>query len=178
MGRCPALRWKQKYGGPKVGAVQRLNAPEEENAGHPRLAAGQALDDQMLRAMLRKTWTNPHGAFMRVGRRVPRGRSPEAPAASRRAYAPSAADGTGGRAATLGRSTRRPPPRWGGVPDEPRAGRERLYRHGRRAVPAPSGAQDTYPLPEGRLSLASSISRRMHTPQRQVTGHTGQSDAS
>jgi putative transposase len=47
-------RWKDKYGGLEVGDAQRLKALEEENARLKRLVADQALDNQMLRELLRK----------------------------------------------------------------------------------------------------------------------------
>jgi putative transposase len=49
-------RWKRKYGGLEVGEAQRLKALEEENARLKRLVADQALDNQMLRELLRKNW--------------------------------------------------------------------------------------------------------------------------
>jgi putative transposase len=47
-------RWKQKYGGMDVGDAKRLRSLEEENARLKRLVAEQALDNQMLRDLLRK----------------------------------------------------------------------------------------------------------------------------
>jgi putative transposase len=49
-------RWKRKYGGLEVSEAQRLKALEEENARLKRLVADQALDNQMLRELLRKNW--------------------------------------------------------------------------------------------------------------------------
>jgi putative transposase len=49
-------RWKRKYGGLEVREAQRLKALEEENARLKRLAAEQALDNQMLNGLLRKNW--------------------------------------------------------------------------------------------------------------------------
>jgi putative transposase len=47
-------RWKAKYGGLEVREAQRLKALEDENARLKRLVAEQALDNQMLRDLLRK----------------------------------------------------------------------------------------------------------------------------
>ena len=47
-------RWKAKYGGLEVREAQRLKALEEENARLKRLVAEQALDNQMLKDLLRK----------------------------------------------------------------------------------------------------------------------------
>ena len=47
-------RWKQKYGGMQSDELRRLKALEEENARLKRLVADQALDNQMLREVLRK----------------------------------------------------------------------------------------------------------------------------
>lgn len=47
-------RWKQKYGGMEVSDAKRLKQLEEENARLKRLVADQALDNQMLRELLRK----------------------------------------------------------------------------------------------------------------------------
>jgi putative transposase len=49
-------RWKRKYGGLEVSDARRLKALEEENARLKRLVADQALDNQMLRELLRKNW--------------------------------------------------------------------------------------------------------------------------
>ena len=49
-------RWKRKFGGLEVGEAQRLKALEEENARLKRLVADQALDNQMLRELLRNNW--------------------------------------------------------------------------------------------------------------------------
>ena len=49
-------RWKRKYGGLEVGDASRLKALEEENARLKRLVADQALDNQMLKELLRKNW--------------------------------------------------------------------------------------------------------------------------
>ncbi len=49
-------RWKQKYGGLEGSEAKRLKALEEENARLKRLVAEQALDNQMLKALLRKNW--------------------------------------------------------------------------------------------------------------------------
>ena len=47
-------RWKARYGGLEVREAQRLKALEDENARLKRLVAEQALDNQMLRDLLRK----------------------------------------------------------------------------------------------------------------------------
>ena len=47
-------RWKAKYGGLEVREAQRLKALEDENARLKRLVAEQALDNQMLKDLLRK----------------------------------------------------------------------------------------------------------------------------
>jgi putative transposase len=49
-------RWKRQYGGLEVGEARRLKALEEENARLKRLVAEQALDNQMLKDLLRKNW--------------------------------------------------------------------------------------------------------------------------
>ncbi len=49
-------RWKAKYGGLDVGDAQRLKALEEENRRLKRLVAEQALDNQVLKELLRKNW--------------------------------------------------------------------------------------------------------------------------
>ena len=48
-------RWKQKYGGLERGEATRLKALEEENSRLKRLVAEQALDNQILKDLLRKT---------------------------------------------------------------------------------------------------------------------------
>jgi putative transposase len=47
-------RWKQKYGGLAGSDLRRLKGLEEENARLKRLVADQALDNQMLKELLRK----------------------------------------------------------------------------------------------------------------------------
>ncbi len=47
-------RWKQKYGGLGRGEATRLRALEEENARLKRLVAEQALDNLILKDLLRK----------------------------------------------------------------------------------------------------------------------------
>ena len=47
-------RWKQKYSGLERGEATRLKALEEENARLKRLVAEQALDNQILKDLLRK----------------------------------------------------------------------------------------------------------------------------
>ena len=47
-------RWKQKYGGLVGSELRRLKGLEEENARLKRLVAEQALDNQMLKELLRK----------------------------------------------------------------------------------------------------------------------------
>jgi len=49
-------RWKQKYGGLEGSEAKRLKALEEENTRLKRLVAEQALDNQMLKDLLRKNW--------------------------------------------------------------------------------------------------------------------------
>jgi putative transposase len=49
-------RWKRKYGGLERGEATRLKALEEENARLKRLVAEQALDNQILKDLLRKNW--------------------------------------------------------------------------------------------------------------------------
>jgi len=49
-------RWKRKYGGLEVSEARRLKALEDENARLKRLVADQALDNQALKELLRKTW--------------------------------------------------------------------------------------------------------------------------
>jgi putative transposase len=48
--------WKKKYGGLEVGDAKRLRQLEEENGRLKRLVADQALDNQMLRELLRKNF--------------------------------------------------------------------------------------------------------------------------
>lgn len=47
-------RWKAKYGGLEVNDAKRLRALEDENARLKRLVAEQALDNQILKELLRK----------------------------------------------------------------------------------------------------------------------------
>jgi putative transposase len=47
-------RWKQKYGGLAGSELRRLKGLEKENACLKRLVAEQALDNQMLKDLLRK----------------------------------------------------------------------------------------------------------------------------
>jgi putative transposase len=49
-------RWKRKYGGLERGEATRLKALAEENARLKRLVAEQALDNQILKDLLRKNW--------------------------------------------------------------------------------------------------------------------------
>jgi len=49
-------RWKQKYGGMEVSDARRLKALEEENRRLKKLVADQALDMQILKEVLAKTW--------------------------------------------------------------------------------------------------------------------------
>ena len=49
-------RWKQKYDGLEKTDLKRLKALEEENARLKRLVAEQALDNQVLKELLRKNW--------------------------------------------------------------------------------------------------------------------------
>jgi putative transposase len=48
------FRWKQKYGGLEVSEARRLKALEEENSRLKRLVAEQALDNHLLKELLRK----------------------------------------------------------------------------------------------------------------------------
>ena len=48
--------WKKKYGGLEVADAKRLRQLEEENGRLKRLVADQALDNQMLRELLRKNF--------------------------------------------------------------------------------------------------------------------------
>ena len=47
-------RWRSKYGGMEVSEARRLKVLEEENTRLKRLVADQALDNQMLKDLLRK----------------------------------------------------------------------------------------------------------------------------
>ena len=47
-------RWRSRYGGLEVSEARRLKTLEEENARLKRLVAEQALDNQMLKDLLRK----------------------------------------------------------------------------------------------------------------------------
>ena len=47
-------RWKQKYGGLERGEATRLKVLEDENARLKRLVAEQALDNQILKDLLRR----------------------------------------------------------------------------------------------------------------------------
>ena len=48
--------WKKKFGGLARSAAKRLRQLEEENGRLKRLVADQALDNQMLRELLRKNF--------------------------------------------------------------------------------------------------------------------------
>jgi putative transposase len=48
--------WKKKYGGLEVGEAKRLKQLEDENGRLKRLVADQALDNVMLRELLRKNF--------------------------------------------------------------------------------------------------------------------------
>lgn len=48
--------WKKKFGGLEVGDATRLKRLEDENGRLKRLVADQALDNQMLRELLRKNF--------------------------------------------------------------------------------------------------------------------------
>ncbi len=50
----PCSRWKQNYGGLEPSEATRLKALEEENARLKRLVAEQALDNLVLKDLLRK----------------------------------------------------------------------------------------------------------------------------
>ena len=49
-------RWKSKYDGLERTEARRLKVLEEENARLKRLVAEQALDNQVLKELLRKNW--------------------------------------------------------------------------------------------------------------------------
>lgn len=49
-------RWKAKYGGMEVAEAQRLRQLEDENRRLKTMVADQALDIQMLKAVLGKKW--------------------------------------------------------------------------------------------------------------------------
>lgn len=49
-------RWKGRFGGLEVREATRLKALEDENARLKRLVAEQALDNQILKDLLRKNW--------------------------------------------------------------------------------------------------------------------------
>lgn len=49
-------RWKAKFGGMEVNEARRLKQLEEENRRLEQLVADQALDIQMLKAVVRKKW--------------------------------------------------------------------------------------------------------------------------
>jgi putative transposase len=49
-------RWKAKYDGLERNELKRLKVLEEENARLKRLVAEQALDNQVLKELLRKNW--------------------------------------------------------------------------------------------------------------------------
>ena len=48
--------WKKKFGGMEHGEAKRLRQLEDENGRLKRLVADQALDNQMLRELLRKNF--------------------------------------------------------------------------------------------------------------------------
>jgi putative transposase len=49
-------RWKQKYGGMETSELRRLKQLEAENARLKKLVADQALDNHMLKEVLKKKW--------------------------------------------------------------------------------------------------------------------------
>jgi putative transposase len=49
-------RWKAKYGGMNVDEAKRLKAPEDENRRLKTLVADLSLDNQMLKAVVRKNF--------------------------------------------------------------------------------------------------------------------------
>src|SRR5437588_48859 len=59
-------RWQRKYGGLERGEAARLKALEEENARLKRLVAEQALDNQILKDLLRKNAPRAAGAPWRM----------------------------------------------------------------------------------------------------------------
>ena len=48
--------WKKKFGGLELGEAKRLRQLEDENGRLKRLVADQALDNQVLRELLRKNF--------------------------------------------------------------------------------------------------------------------------
>jgi putative transposase len=54
IGEWTFYRWKRMYGGLEVREATRLKALEEENARLKRLVTEQALDNQMLKELLRQ----------------------------------------------------------------------------------------------------------------------------
>jgi putative transposase len=59
-------RWKRVYGGLEGSQARRLKALEEENARLKRLVAEQALDNQILKDLLRKNAPCAGGAPWRM----------------------------------------------------------------------------------------------------------------
>lgn len=49
-------RWKQQYGGMETSELRQLKQLEAENARLKKLVADQALETQMLKELLGKTW--------------------------------------------------------------------------------------------------------------------------
>ncbi len=49
-------RWKAKYGGMEVNDAKKLRALEDENRRLKQMVAEQALDIQMLKAVVAKKW--------------------------------------------------------------------------------------------------------------------------
>jgi putative transposase len=50
------FRWRRKYGGLQVSDAQRLKALEDENRQLKRIVADQALNLQVVKDLLGKTW--------------------------------------------------------------------------------------------------------------------------
>jgi putative transposase len=49
-------RWKSKYGGLEVSEARRLKQLEDENHRLKKIVADQALDNEAMKAALRKKW--------------------------------------------------------------------------------------------------------------------------
>src|SRR5690606_17999969 len=60
-------RWKAKFGGMEVNEARRLKQLEEENRRLEQLVANQALDIQMLKAVVRKKMVKPAAGRQAVG---------------------------------------------------------------------------------------------------------------
>jgi putative transposase len=49
-------RWRNQYGGMKTDDAKRLNEVERENSRLKRIVADQALDNDMLKELMRGNW--------------------------------------------------------------------------------------------------------------------------